>query len=103
MKLKKQFYKDVAEMRGGNVLPCAGEPFKEEDFAHLPKALRMYIRNSGYIGKPKMSCLKMEYKDVDFAQGTECRRMASIFQRSSGLSGIIRTGISCILTGRLTR
>ena len=69
MKLKKQFYKDVAEMRGGNVLPCAGEPFKEEDFAHLPKALRMYIRNSGYIGKPKMSCLKMEYKDVDFAQG----------------------------------
>lgn len=69
MKLKKQFYKDVEEAQVENVLPCAGELFKEEDFAHLPKALRMYISNSGYIGKSKMSCLSMEYRNVDFAQG----------------------------------
>lgn len=30
MKLKKQFYKDVAEIQAGNVLSCAGELFREE-------------------------------------------------------------------------
>lgn len=43
MKLKKQFYKDVKEVQAENVLPCAGEQFKEEDFAYFDGAIDKII------------------------------------------------------------
>ncbi len=45
------------------------ETFEMSDFKNMPVTIQKYIENSGYIGKDKMSYLKMEYKDVDFMQG----------------------------------
>ena len=39
--------------------------FQSSDFETLPTPLKKYIENSGYIGKPQMSYLFMEYKNVD--------------------------------------
>lgn len=52
-----------------NQLRTNNEVFAEEDFSSLPVAIQKYIQGCGYIGTPKMSYLKMEYKDVDFSQG----------------------------------
>lgn len=67
--VKKQFQKDVASLTEHNKLLNANEVFTNEDFADLPTVIQKYIENCGYIGTPKMSCLKMEYHDVDFSQG----------------------------------
>lgn len=67
--LKKQFQKDVASLAERNKLPNGNEVFTMEDFSELPTVIQNYIGNCGYIGTPKMSCLKMEYRDVDFSQG----------------------------------
>lgn len=67
--LKKQFQNAVASLAGNNKLPGGSEAFKEEDLKGLPSAVQKYIENCGYIGTPKMSYLKMEYRDVDFSQG----------------------------------
>jgi hypothetical protein len=64
--LKKQFNRDIGRLTEHNRLDTGSEVFTEKDFEHLPTALRRYVENSGYIGKRKMSYLKMEYKDVDF-------------------------------------
>lgn len=45
--------------------------YTEEDFNHLPMALKQYVKNCGYIGKPKISCFKLEYHDVDFMQNVD--------------------------------
>ena len=67
--LKKQFEKDTKRLTAENKLETGGEVFTEKDFEHLPSVIRRYIENSGYIGKEKMSYLKMEYRDVDFRTG----------------------------------
>ncbi len=64
--IKKQFNRDIQRLTAENKLETNGEVFTEKDFEHLPQAIRRYIENSGFIGKQKMSCLKMEYKNVDF-------------------------------------
>lgn len=66
---KKQFRNDVETLLNENQLADKNETFTKEDFSHLPEAVQKYIENCGYIGTPQMSCLKMEYHDVDFAQG----------------------------------
>lgn len=45
--------------------------YTEEEFSHLPMALKQYVKNCGYIGKPKISCFKLEYHDVDFMQSMD--------------------------------
>ena len=67
--LKKQFDKDTQRLVKENRLETSSEVFTEKDFQQLPQAIRRYVENCGYIGKPKMSYLKMQYKDVDFKTG----------------------------------
>lgn len=43
--------------------------FTEEDIAHLPLPVQKYFRYCGYIGTPKMSAMKIEFKDVRFSMG----------------------------------
>lgn len=66
---KKQFKSDIAALSVENRLSFDDECFTVEDFSHLPSPVQRYIENCGYIGTPKMSILKMEYRDVDFSQG----------------------------------
>lgn len=47
----------------------SAESFTKEDFAHFPLAVQKYIEHCGYIGKPKMSYMKIPFYDVDFTQG----------------------------------
>lgn len=67
--LKKQFKKDTRRLAKELKLDTDGEVFIEKDFEQMPEAIRRYIQSSGYIGKEKMSYLKMQYKDVDFRTG----------------------------------
>lgn len=67
--VKKQFQNDVSLLIENNGLSDGNEVFKEKDFSHLPTAIQKYVVNCGYIGKPKMSYMKMEYHNVDFSQG----------------------------------
>ena len=67
--VKRVFSEDLKAITAENKLWSAGETFTEEDFSHLPAAVRKYVVNCGYIGKPEMSRLEMEYHDVDFSQG----------------------------------
>lgn len=69
--LKKQFEKDISAIITENRLPAENGTFTEEDFSGLPDAVRRYAERCGYIGTRKMSCLRMEYRDVDFSQGRE--------------------------------
>lgn len=45
--------------------------FTEADIAGLPQPVQKYFRYCGYIGTPKMSYIKIAYKDVDFALGND--------------------------------
>lgn len=69
--LKRCFAKDIANLKAGNRLQEEGQVFKSEEFSKLPLVIQRYIEHCGYIGTPKMSYLKMEYRDVDFMQGKE--------------------------------
>ena len=66
--VKKTFDKDIKRIMSENKLETGNEVFTEEDFADTPYAIRQYIKNSGYIGKPKMSYTKISFRDVDFMQ-----------------------------------
>ncbi|MGN1053545.1 MAG: DUF6544 family protein, partial [Candidatus Scatosoma sp.] len=66
--VKKRFQNDVSALLSENRLPADNEKFTDKDFSHLPTIVRRYIENCGYIGTPKMSYMKMEYKNVDFSQ-----------------------------------
>lgn len=67
--VKSDFQKDAGTLISENQLQTDNEVFTEKDFSHLPVAIQKYIQGCGYIGTPKMSYLKMEYHNVDFAQG----------------------------------
>ena len=67
--VKKQFQNDISLLVENNRLSDANEEFTETDFSYLPAAIQRYIEHCGYIGKSKMSYLKMEYHNVDFSQG----------------------------------
>lgn len=45
--------------------------FREEDIAGLPLPVKKYFRYCGYIGRPKMSYVKIVYQDVDFSFGKD--------------------------------
>lgn len=65
--MKKQFAADIEQLTKEE--KTSGEVFTQEDFSLFPTAIRNYISSCGYIGKPKMKYMKMEYHDVAFAQG----------------------------------
>ena len=67
--LRSNFRKDVERLAGQS--SKAEGVFTEEDFAGMPVALQKYVESCGYIGKPKMNCLVMEYHDVAFKQGVD--------------------------------
>lgn len=69
--LKRCFAKDIESLKADNRLQDEGQVFKSEEFSKLPLVIQRYIEHCGYIGTPKMSYLKMEYRDVDFMQGKE--------------------------------
>jgi len=47
------------------------ESFTEEDILKLPSPVQKYFYYCGYIGKPKMSNMKVYFKDVDFVQASK--------------------------------
>lgn len=67
--VKKFFSNDIEALKKNTQLSETGNVFEAEEFSHLPIAIQRYIENCGYIGTPKMSYLRMEYRDVDFMQG----------------------------------
>ena len=67
--LKVDFKKDVEELQTEKRLYADGGVFTTADFEDFPIAIRKYIENNGYIGKPKMNFVRMEYHDVAFSQG----------------------------------
>lgn len=67
--VKSHFQQDIAALVSENQLQTNQEVFTEEEFSGMPVAIQQYIQRCGYKGTPKMSYLKMEFKDVDFSQG----------------------------------
>ena len=67
--VKSDFQKDVGTLISENQVRTDNGVFAKKDFRDLPVAIQKYIEGCGYIGTPKMSYLKMEYRNVDFAQG----------------------------------
>jgi len=65
--VKSEFAKRVGYELGKGELQ--NENFTEEDILKLPSPIQKYFRYCGYIGKPKMSNMKVYFKDVDFVQG----------------------------------
>ncbi|MBO7450211.1 MAG: hypothetical protein J6U54_07545 [Clostridiales bacterium] len=65
--LKDDFDKDVEQIVSNN--ENDGKIFREEELEELPIAIKNYMKSCGYIGKPQMSFLNMEYRDVAFKQG----------------------------------
>ena len=47
------------------------ENFTEEDILKLPSPVQKYFHYCGYIGKPKMSNMKLYFKNVDFVQASK--------------------------------
>ena len=66
--VKRRFRKDISMLLSENQGLTESGIFTKEDFSHLPAAIRRYVEHCGYIGTPKMSCLKMKYHDVAFWQ-----------------------------------
>lgn len=67
--VKSNFRKDMNTLISQNDLTIHDEVFKEDDFQNMPVAIQKFVINGGYIGKPKMSYVKLVCKNVDFAKG----------------------------------
>ena len=67
--LKADFQEDTENLQTENRMYSSNEVFTAADFDSFPVAIRKYIENNGYLGKQKMSFVRMEYHDVAFSQG----------------------------------
>lgn len=65
--LKSDFNKRVNTV--ATKMQIEADIFTEEDIANLPVPVQKYFTYCGYIGTPKMSYMKAEYKNVDFSTG----------------------------------
>jgi hypothetical protein len=65
--LKRQFLRNAARL-SANSSSSTGNLLTEKDFETFPATIQKYIRHCGYIGKPAMSYMKMEYRNVAFMQ-----------------------------------
>lgn len=66
--LKSSFARDVQSLSGIQET-TSSEVFTEEETGRLPAPVRKYFRYCGFIGKPKMSYMKVAFKNVGFLQG----------------------------------
>lgn len=57
--------------------------FTKEDIAGLPTPLKRYFENCGYIGKPKMSNIKIIHNDVDFIMSSRKLKIKCIQYNSA--------------------
>ena len=69
--LKEVFVEDVRELVIENCFTPTVHNYQKEDFAEFPKPVREYIDRCGYIGKPKMNYIKMEYRNAYYLQKPE--------------------------------
>lgn len=65
--LKSSFYKNANELISRTKAEKA--VFTKDDITNLPLPVQKYFSYCGYIGKQKMSYMKAEFKNVDFATG----------------------------------
>ncbi|HHV65664.1 MAG TPA: hypothetical protein GXX46_11460 [Peptococcaceae bacterium] len=65
--LKSEFKQTAQELTGQT--NSTEELFSEQDIAKLPVPVQKYFNHCGYLGTPKMSWKKTEFKDVPFATG----------------------------------
>ena len=69
---KNQFKKNLTkqtQLSENFLREASNAVYAKVDFESLPPLLRAYIEECGYIGSPRKSVLKMEYKKVDFSLG----------------------------------
>lgn len=64
----KAEFDEMAKTLTANVVHEEGV-FSEEDIARLPVPVQKYFKSCGYIGAPKMTKMKIDYKDVAFSFG----------------------------------
>lgn len=98
--LKSRFAKDVSDAKNAT-LYGAEDVFAASDFQHLPKVIQDYIEANGYLGKPKMNYLKMEYHSVDFSQGRSGPNLTIDytqydFVKEPGRLALIKSGVAGI-------
>ena len=65
--LKTNFKKDIIQLIDKNKIDDSNEIFSTNEFSKFPLAIQKYVKSSGYIGKKKMSFLKMKYRNFDFS------------------------------------
>lgn len=63
--LRQQFMADVAAVRRNVEKPTSALVVRS-DFAHLPPIIQRYLEQSGYIGKPRMAAIHIEFGEVAF-------------------------------------
>ena len=68
--MKQQFSNDLAGLKSEGSI-YTGEVFTENDFKDMPQVIQKYIEYCGYIGKPKMPFLTVEFHNVKFMQGRD--------------------------------
>ena len=54
---------------GATSTTTESDVFTEDDIAHLPLPVQNHFRYCGYLGTPKMSAMRIKFKDVDFSMG----------------------------------
>ena len=91
--IKTEFQKEVSSLMTANKLPASDYVFTEKDFSHLPDIIQKYIKNCNYIGKPKMSYLKMEYHNVDFMQNKNGPKLLINYTQYNFASGLSRMAL----------
>ena len=110
--LRQQFLRD-ASARKMNSMPQTGEVFTESDFENLPGTIWKYINHCGYIGKHKMTYMRMDFKNVsfmmerkgpavriDYIQYNFAKYPARLALTSSSLYGIPFNGYDYYLDGK---
>jgi len=88
--IKKEFQNEVSSLMTENQLSASNSVFTEKDFSHLPDIIQKYIINCNYIGKPKMSYLKMEYHNVDFVQNKNGTKLLINYTQYNFAKGLSR-------------
>ena len=66
--MKADFERDIERIISDGRYEADGI-ISEENTAHLPSAIREYLKSCGYIGTPVRKYLKLEFSDVAFRQG----------------------------------
>lgn len=76
---------EFSKLKGKQIssLLSSSPVFTREDIAGIPDPLQNYFENCGYIGRPKMSAIKITHNDVDFILNSKALKIKCI-QYNSG-------------------